>query len=892
MAGFRISAKGLMLVAALVSSLVSFAGGLVMYLESLKIVEDTVREISLVELQGTALQLNSTFATAFEASRTYEKLLPAWKRVTTLEELRDAASADIFARMKGNDALYCIGILISPLENTASNPDAFWHMVWWDPLSVGVPKGTREYMTGTYTPEYWGHKECVGEDTPAGDFSKHRCVLSYRLDADNGTRLEFKYAFSDQLLNDVSPSGKWGDRQLGWEQNGATWWRAPNVWYSADRTPYGFGTYMRTVKQQSGHPLWGEGYKLVIASYIIFDVWEDYLNAMDASSTIIATFLDAGLDSQAIASNTDEPLMKPDCAREAAHLTDRHPCLVTLGDINPTIQEACLKANRTESGRFFRTSIGGSEHWVLRQEIIRTTKGHDDMPSPNLVWLRPVSTVEDQLNRSLYFFISFVVAIFIFDIAILVLEINQIAIPLAHLEWAMEPVDRMDLTESTLRLEGAGTGGCLRVTEVGRLLSRFHLTIGALTTYKAYLPQSCLRQEDIAEEESAEQESLPRRATLTSRHRSSAHSISDNATERTMASRSTNFTDAQQQRRTSAHHRMSKVDIIKLRQVQHVNGAQSTEPRVRFITLLAVNKCGFLQSHQFKRTAAAAVSKGVAEFAAAVFQAKGNVDLVSGDHHFASFDAAHRCTGHRLAATRCAWSLRADGDGALSTSAVCCGEALCGDFGSSEMMRFMVVGGLCCELLALERIAAQRRIQVLIDHKVHQDATVTWSCQLIDRVLHPKYRKTPFDIWRVAGKAEDTDEVQEWMYSLAGQVNPYGQYNVALESILNGRIRHAKTILCAQLSAAGCAPQEAGHWMNSSSVAATPPPAAGGEAPSPEVVNALQEAWDRAQSAGNTDEGCPTYRLIRELYLEDVKQAAGDHESSMTVENVCEQNTS
>eukprot|EP01062_Namystynia_karyoxenos_P071474 TRINITY_DN6699_c0_g3_i2.p1 TRINITY_DN6699_c0_g3~~TRINITY_DN6699_c0_g3_i2.p1 ORF type:complete len:916 (+),score=135.06 TRINITY_DN6699_c0_g3_i2:81-2750(+) len=793
--GIALPAKALMLGTTVVSTLVSFVGGLIMYLEGLRIMEGTVREISQVELQSTARKLNSTIVANYEASSAYYRLLTNWDGYTNASELQRFLQRDQFARIRSSTSLYGIGVFAVPMVNTIANRSGFVQMVWYDPLA----DGSRDFISAYYFPSHWG--TCV--DPPWNDTSLHRCIVCDSMDAETGHTIGFAYTYSDYNFIGLSHSGRWARQQVGWEQDGAVWWRAPDLWRSKDGTPYVFGTFVRTAKlQPPDHPVWGAGYKLTIMTYNLFNEWEVLLRQTDGRATLVATFLDAGLDSQAIASNTGGNLMQPGCNTRVT-ASGRNPCLITIRDLRPDILEACVKSNKTEEGYFFRTSIGGSEHWVMRLAVHRTREKHDEMATIHLVWLRKVSTVESELNRALYFFVGFVAAVFLFDIAVFLVEVRSIAKPLAHLGWVMEPIDRMDLAASSARLQGADNR-CINVTEVERLFCRFSLTLAALTTYKAFLPQSCLHRDD---EEAGQTNNDDPHCESQGSARLSLGSVPSRAATDSGVSRRSLSQESPQCRspQASAKRRESaksawvlskkgshSVIPVELRN-QAAVGAQTLEPRRKVVSLLAANKRGFLKGGALAdpRSTGLAVGAAVGRFAGVVRQHKGNVDLVSGDHHFASFDAAHRCPGHRMAALACAWSLR-DEHGALSTAGVCCGPALCGDFGDATMMRSMVLGGLPCVLLAVERIAAQRGIEVLMDSRVHQDAAALWSCQLIDRVRHPKLAGT-FTLWRAVALVESKN--QEWMYDLADQTNPFASYNTIMDQVFKGELGAAKEAL-------------------------------------------------------------------------------------------------
>eukprot|EP01062_Namystynia_karyoxenos_P054029 TRINITY_DN4413_c0_g2_i1.p1 TRINITY_DN4413_c0_g2~~TRINITY_DN4413_c0_g2_i1.p1 ORF type:complete len:918 (+),score=204.85 TRINITY_DN4413_c0_g2_i1:96-2849(+) len=913
--GLQVSTKVFVGIAALLSTLISLSGGLTMYLDGLSVVELTVKEISAAELTATGRALNSTFGTAYETSLQYVDILqvgnmrhvPPGK--ISFDDIRDTFERDAFPRLRHSD-LYGISLMIVPMTNTSSNSSGLVSITYWEPLSVNVTRGAPGswyYVASAYVPSNWGKKVCVGDDVR--DFSRHRCMSAYELDPETAERAVLLYEYPVPLINSLGSEGlaEWAPAQQNWEAEGAAFWRHPDVWKSKDGTPYHYGSYMQVLPQTPDHPFVpGPGYKIVVGTFITFDPWSDRLKAAGAEAVLVATFLGDGLHSQVLGTNTEHELTKHGCERGNA-ARGRNDCIRTLEFLTPTIQEACRKANSTEEGRFFRTSIAGSDNWV-RRLVVHQAHPHDNMQTIHLIWIRPVSSVEDRVRRGLFTFLAFLGAIIIVDVVILLAEVRHIARPLEELEWSMEPIDRMDISEAQRRLSESSAGlHWLNLVEVQRLLQRFGDTLEALVSYKAFLPQSCLPTAS-EEDEHPDKNSVDTPPTATPQRelfrvldvkrspgvsRKSAPAISGHSNSPRLsthpgvwdksevtsptASRSMGANETRIQRgsenplasgdspRSAApgsapqspmERSSSPNSFTSIRGLPDAGpGVQIAAPRTKAVALLAVNSCGFLkQCQQGGSTATATlIATQVARVARQVKLEKGNVDLISGDHSFASFDAVRRCSNHRMHAVRCAWSLRvsAGPETLQSTSAVCCGPTLCGDFGSTGMKRFMFVGGLYCALQVMDRIAAQRRVQVLLDSVVHQDVSETCPCKLVDRILYPKVQAKPMCIWSVVEFTEQTG-VQgghEWMYELWGSRNRFHQYNALLTQILKGQ--H------------GAAADELAQLLDTGRESSSPP----------DVVAALRDLKERLLQLPL---GRPCVQLVHEVYLETVDRDETD----------------
>eukprot|EP01065_Artemidia_motanka_P011300 TRINITY_DN16069_c1_g1_i1.p1 TRINITY_DN16069_c1_g1~~TRINITY_DN16069_c1_g1_i1.p1 ORF type:complete len:621 (+),score=163.01 TRINITY_DN16069_c1_g1_i1:108-1970(+) len=219
------------------------------------------------------------------------------------------------------------------------------------------------------------------------------------------------------------------------------------------------------------------------------------------------------------------------------------------------------------------------------------------------------------------------------------------------------------------------------------------------------------------------------------------------------------------------------------------------EVRNKRVALLAVNTASFLD------VGVAAVSPvltarlvcfEVELFVGEVATERGVVDLVSGDHLFANFNASRLCTTASLGASRVSWSMtKTEGDAprgrsARRTACVCGGTVLCGDIGTSELRRFMLVGGVVNTAHCLERVAA-RLGTVLLDERVAADADVAASFfkVLVERVVFPKRGPKPFLVWQLAGLRRSVSGPAEWMYELERQdSSPHDTWNERLEEWL------------------------------------------------------------------------------------------------------------
>eukprot|EP01065_Artemidia_motanka_P042781 TRINITY_DN5791_c0_g1_i1.p1 TRINITY_DN5791_c0_g1~~TRINITY_DN5791_c0_g1_i1.p1 ORF type:complete len:579 (+),score=111.77 TRINITY_DN5791_c0_g1_i1:183-1919(+) len=294
-----------------------------------------------------------------------------------------------------------------------------------------------------------------------------------------------------------------------------------------------------------------------------------------------------------------------------------------------------------------------------------------------------------------------------------------------------------------------------------------------LAIYRPYLPQSCLGGDDVG--------SSDRTAPSVSSEEEESVGVVQAVRDR-VSTRSRRWTD---QRSASQLSGSDKVEPRK-------NVAGDVKPRR--VSLLAVNSKSFLRTVQMHQQAVqTAVNSAVEAFVGEVAVERGVVDTVCGDHMFANFNASKLCTGHRSNACRVAWNMLkarsrqgARTDAAQRSAAVCSGSMLCGDLGTSDVRRFMLIGPAFNTLQCLERVAATLG-GVLVDEIVGADSDVgsTFFSVLVERLVYRKRGAKPFLVWQLSDRRAAGSGPDEWMYELERQVpNPYEEWNKSLEQWL------------------------------------------------------------------------------------------------------------
>eukprot|EP00756_Hemistasia_phaeocysticola_P054000 Hpha_TRINITY_DN29948_c0_g1::TRINITY_DN29948_c0_g1_i1::g.131809::m.131809/K02058/ABC.SS.S; simple sugar transport system substrate-binding protein len=215
-------------------------------------------------------------------------------------------------------------------------------------------------------------------------------------------------------------------------------------------------------------------------------------------------------------------------------------------------------------------------------------------------------------------------------------------------------------------------------------------------------------------------------------------------------------------------------------------------PATARVTLVCSHRAGFLGMLRGKQatTVAKWLFESVQRWGTTVTRSKGVVDLMVGDQRQATFNAVLPCPSHAIAGLRVLHASSQDngnaGENLPFSSAAVTGPALCGDFGSSSMLRFMVLGGAASALLPLARLAALWRLEILLDAQCQSDAVFSYDLKMLGAVLYAKRSDTPVPVYLLTGQRQTStvDPHEGWMY-LSETRGKWEEHNRAME----GRLR-------------------------------------------------------------------------------------------------------
>jgi len=188
------------------------------------------------------------------------------------------------------------------------------------------------------------------------------------------------------------------------------------------------------------------------------------------------------------------------------------------------------------------------------------------------------------------------------------------------------------------------------------------------------------------------------------------------------------------------------------------------------VSLAASNVVGYLSMSLAGEQHKLWMAVDVERWYRAVASVRGVVDLISGDRRYASFNARRSCARHSDAAIGVLFDRESSSQ---RTGCAMTGRAVCGNFGSAGVQRFMVLGAVASSLHTFERIAAAWNIRVLVEGETCATEMNTWNARLIAGLFLPKREPATVLAYRVESKRSGAEDIwdgpQVWMSDEEGE---------------------------------------------------------------------------------------------------------------------------
>eukprot|EP00756_Hemistasia_phaeocysticola_P011411 Hpha_TRINITY_DN15119_c3_g1::TRINITY_DN15119_c3_g1_i1::g.126763::m.126763 len=311
------------------------------------------------------------------------------------------------------------------------------------------------------------------------------------------------------------------------------------------------------------------------------------------------------------------------------------------------------------------------------------------------------------------------------------------------------------------------------------LAKSFRQLLSILRSYRAYLPHSCLV--DDAPEVDNTPEADTQESDKSSMDVEDLHTDSQSSLE----SRENIPPGVQPEQwkavkrstrdRTSYEGRGRRADSLgstpfKRKVKNNRSKALAVKPRRARVSLAAGNMLGYLNQERSLMGAHNTkwIESDVECWCAAVISSRGVVDLIGGDRRYASFNARKQCVGHASAAIGVLISR-----GAVEcTGCVVSGQVVCGTYGCSTAMRFMVLGGVASSLHPFERIAARWKLRVLTDQVAYNLARFQWRGKLLAALFLTKRTECAINVYTITDRKDGSNSPGQDLVVLENEDEP------------------------------------------------------------------------------------------------------------------------
>eukprot|EP00756_Hemistasia_phaeocysticola_P035328 Hpha_TRINITY_DN16576_c0_g1::TRINITY_DN16576_c0_g1_i1::g.133242::m.133242 len=801
----RVPAKNVLITATFVSTTVSLIGGVVLYLEAIRVVQDTVKEAAFSDTSQAYHPLSGVFKRAKQDAESMFDLLHHWHPFNDDHELMEWAWKDIFHNI--NNSLTG-GMAIKVVPNytqydqspSGTDPEAYITVdVWLDPLTdpAYIEKWGGNHFFSMQTASTNSHGQACEADDPGEGGYCHRMYSVDRRTLKREQTENYTYVV-DVLRRNSSNMAKF----QGWETKVVGQWSPVWVWGSADGTPYQYGIYNLAgpLVRDERNPLFGDTF-VYVSSYIEFVTVTDMLVGMQLQGR---TFLVSG--DSVILGNNEGTVMSKECFEQygndyevGLYSGQPHPC-VLLGEKQSAVVAAGIRVLANAADRsFIKEILDGEEHWLLRRTVF-TPEPHDDVDTIFLAWMRSVSSVDDQLLRSLFFFLGFISIVFVFDAFAVCVEVVKIGKPLSALTKAVRHIDSMDLVRAEEELDLGHFGSCFVISDIQRLGVSLYTMIQCLKRYRTFLPQAVLIELDNSSDDEVitgghgQVQTRPKLGTIPS-----FSSPSSDGRRATRPGSDQSLGDMSSQSSVAP---MSPLEELSPTFCHKPAMKRIWKQEKRSVAMGVMNVVGSFmvdpeeRQHRLRQAVTIALDETLAS--------KGVLEGVVGDRVRCSWNASLPTARYRVHALSAV--LNSTGGG--MSSAVVSGEALCGAEHANNYSFYLIDGPRVSFGFVLERLAAKecafiaqrlrlppQEVEVtLCDESVQLDTAEIIEHRWFNSVQYVKAGPRPIKVWHAVDFRNLGDSGEEWMYELSRQ-GVWDVYNEVVTKVTLKRPAEAEDAL-------------------------------------------------------------------------------------------------
>ena len=459
----------LILAATVLSTSASLAGGLVLYLQGIESLKESIEGVDLQSLVDTVLS-------GMQESTTYSEELRSFlfsKEVVMSEDHEEWANLTrtlFHVKIAESDAISLLTLQLFPVKDRGRG--FFSSEVWAD-----VNQQQSFSAFGNHVPEeqyavlpngtYSKMLSAIHSLDDAGHVNPHvnymiaqRVFAKHELDLGKGIYPSFGSTPSYPAEVANADHSLWvGPRQSHFVNLVHEAFLFVHAFYRPPPLPHPWGVYESVVVTIA----------IQLRSFApVFELFK--VGHPDAT---VVLFDREGLT--VLASTTGQEVIPTRC-----ELVSETECFLHIHDMSPTIQDAMRTSANEPFGAFASRSLAGQDHFIRRHHVFSSWE---------IVWIRPTSAVHAKVQSALYVLIVFTCLVVLIDLSILALEMVFIALPIRHVSECVRHIGHMK-TNQAKRSINKYEKAPFMIAEVRGLTLGLFDTIRYLHEMKAFLPEA------------------------------------------------------------------------------------------------------------------------------------------------------------------------------------------------------------------------------------------------------------------------------------------------------------------------------------------------------------------------------------------------------------------
>eukprot|EP01061_Rhynchopus_euleeides_P000097 TRINITY_DN10061_c0_g1_i1.p1 TRINITY_DN10061_c0_g1~~TRINITY_DN10061_c0_g1_i1.p1 ORF type:complete len:799 (+),score=146.11 TRINITY_DN10061_c0_g1_i1:33-2399(+) len=711
----------LILVTTLLSLGASIAGGLIMYSQGLESLEDGVREMSVGQVASLRSQTNALLKkvkTQVQASATF---LHSSRTMNTVDgaDWAEKSRAILFAEVNSSEILEFISFHVLPREE--HNTSVFYAAV------------VKETENDAFFSEYGHHLNDSVRTVTGGNITRMDIQV---YDIDIGTGFQTTFSRTQNLAVQynafMSPSvfdPETGTQPMLWQDDSIipesylSQWTFPLKRQDASGQVYAYFMLLAIyLPPPPPHP-WSTYRAIMYTAGISFSEFEHVFSLYGQAHPDTIAVLVNRVTAQVYASTEDTSLVPDWCQGE------RHPrpvqsdytCYTFLRHLSFAVQEAYGSITVGNSGVFLRQSFDGEEYFAIRVNV------HTNW---DILWLRPVSSVDHKVQRALVLLVVFTCLVFFFDIGLSVGEMLLVGMPLRNLSSSIAALGQME-TDAALQYLRVYDKRTVMVTEVRRILLGTRAAALRVAEYRTFLPTVLHQGGETSGLEPATNRNPLATPVSTPRSPSPASSFSPAANSPPASPTGTQL---------GLHLAGKNVGLLAMSIVRWQEGV-------------------WPEGHTLLSTYGTVVTRVIQAASASL----GVMESFAGDHFFLGWNTCKAATDIPRKASRTALRLHTVTPQGVSC-AIAVGSALVGVIGSQSVRKFTIVSPAVAWVHHLEQYNKVSGNMCTADRNVFSELGRRFHFEVIDCMRDPVSHQDRLlaDILKVV----EDDAGMEWMYKM------------------------------------------------------------------------------------------------------------------------------